>query len=230
MQHFKFKFRPPIFAASLVTLLTVLWVVHYISGPIKIETAAKNSNPDVQQNPLDASVDFKKIDLLLADINSELQQPNILREDILRGWYLGGKTDKKYGTPETWVFEEAGKDSRWISPNAIEEVEIKMSGELCRQTAGSFKASCLDTADDQCEYIGVSSCECSKGTKWHEEQGCILENERGSFIAINSVELAQGYYTALPNEKKLNTPSDWIWTEDGPQSSWHAPRKIYFKP
>lgn len=172
---------------------------------------------------LDLSSKYDALETFMADLSQDLDQPNILKQDILRGWYLGNENEKKYGTPNTWIFQENGAQSRWISPNALDEAKVILENELCRDTAGQFKASCLDTAEDQCEYVGASYCECPQDTQWHGQQGCLLINEDGSFVALNAQELEQGYYWGLPNEKKFNTPENWLWTENGPQSAWHLP-------
>lgn len=167
--------------------------------------------------------DYKKADERLAQISRELSQPNILKDDILRGWYLGGKDDRKFGTPDTWIFVDDGENSKWISPNSIEEEDLIDGRELCRNTAGTYFASCLQTSDSDCEYVEQSYCQCLAGSAWKEGQGCILTTERGSLVAINSAELEQGWYPGLPNEKKLNTPNDWVWVEKGRESKWQKP-------
>ncbi len=170
--------------------------------------------------PSDLDVDYDKVDEILADISAQMHQPNVLKTDILRGWYLGGKADKKYGTPDTWVFVEDGENSKWMSSNVLDEEDLTDNRQLCKQTAGRFTASCLDTSDSDCEYVNESWCHCSLGTKWKSEQGCILATERGSYVSINNSELEKGWYFGLPNERKLNTPSDWTWVEKGRESVW----------
>jgi len=165
-------------------------------------------------------VDYGAVDRMLADITFEMNQPNILESDIRRGWYLGGQKEKKYGTPDTWIFVENGGDSKWMSPNAMDEGGIIDDRELCRETAGTYYPSCLESSDPDCEYVEVSYCDCLPGSKWKGEQGCILITARGSFVSVNNAELGQGWYFGLPNEKKLNTPSDWIWLEQGRDSVW----------
>lgn len=164
--------------------------------------------------------DYAKVDRILADISEQMHQPNVLKTDILRGWYLGGESDKKYGTPDTWVFMEDGENSKWMSTNVLEEEDLIDNRQLCKQTAGSYVASCMQTSDSDCEYVGESYCQCLSGTKWKEGQGCILSTERGSYVSINNSELEKGWYFGLPNEKKLNTPADWLWVEKGRESVW----------
>jgi hypothetical protein len=168
-------------------------------------------------------VDYKEVDQILANIAAEMSQPNVLKDDILRGWYLGGKSDKKYGTPDTWIFVEDGENSKWMSPNILEEEELIDDRQLCKVTAGTYLASCLQTSDSECEYVEESHCECISGSKWKEGQGCILMTERGTYVSINNSELEKGWYFGLPNEKKLNTPFDWIWVEKGRESVWQKP-------
>jgi len=164
--------------------------------------------------------DYAKVDRILADISAQMHQPNVLKTDILRGWYLGGKSDKKYGTPDTWVFVDDGENSKWMSPNVLEEEDLIDNRQLCKETAGSYVASCMQTSDFDCEYVGESYCQCLSGTKWKDSQGCILSTERGSYVSINNSELEKGWYFGLPNEKKLNTPADWLWVEKGRESVW----------
>lgn len=166
------------------------------------------------------NADYKTADERLAEISRQLSQPNILKEDILRGWYLGGKNDRKFGTPDTWIFIEDGRNSKWISPNSVDEEDLVDDRDLCRKTAGTYFASCLQTSDPDCEYVEQSYCQCLASSAWKEGQGCILTTERGSFVSINSAELEQGWYLGLPNEKKLNTPGDWVWVEKGRESVW----------
>jgi len=56
------------------------------------------------------------IDQLEASLLGQISQPDILKEDILRGWYLGNENEKRYGTPDSWIFVEDGKQSKWMSP------------------------------------------------------------------------------------------------------------------
>ncbi len=168
----------------------------------------------------DLHEDYERVDDILADISAQMHQPNVLKTDILRGWYLGAKSDRKYGTPDTWVFVDEGGNSKWMSPNALEEGDLIDGRQLCKETAGSYFASCLQTSDSDCEYVGESYCQCLLGSKWKDGQGCILVTQRGGYVAINNAELGKGWYFGLPSEKKLNTPSDWSWVEKGRESVW----------
>lgn len=168
----------------------------------------------------DLSVDYEAVDRKLAELRRQMNQPNILESDILRGWYLASESEKKYGTPDTWIFIEDGENSKWISPNALEEEDTIDDRRLCKGTAGTYISSCLKTAEAECEFVEASHCVCLEETKWKEDQGCILVSPRGTFVAINEKELAQGWYLGLPNQKKLNTPSNWKWIEDGKNSAW----------
>lgn len=198
----------------------------------KLPKLPVNPGPSVQADLLGATTqretpsdaesnsDYKNADRLLANISRQLSEPNILREDIIRGWYLGGKDDRKFGTPSDWIFKEDGANSKWISPNVLDDSELTDDRQLCRETAGTYVASCLQTSDSDCEYVEKSTCRCLPGSNWAEGQGCILVNDQGSYVSVNNAELSQGWYLGLPNEKKLNTPSDWVWIERGKQSVW----------
>lgn len=166
--------------------------------------------------------DYKNMNQIFTDLKKKMDQPNILKEDIVRGWYLGKKEERKFGTPDTWVFKEDGLNSKWMSSDALGEGDLIDNQELCSQTAGNYVLSCLESSDTDCQYIKESHCECASGSSWKEEQGCILTTEKGSLVSINNAELEQGWYLGLPNEKKLNTPADWHWVERGKESVWQA--------
>ncbi len=175
------------------------------------------------EKPASGTDRYDDLELLLADITSQLQQPNVLKEDIVRGWYLASENERRYGTPNTWIFIEDGENSKWISPNAIDDVELVTDKELCKQTAGQYAVSCLETTESECEFIVENECSCTYGSNWKDDQGCILTSERGGYAAINSLELNQGWYLGLPSQKKLNTPASWKWVEAGRKSSWRQP-------
>ncbi len=156
---------------------------------------------------------------LLEKIDEDINKPNITEEDIRRGWYNAKENEKKYGTPEGWIWENNGKNSRWISPNIEADIDQEKNESLCKKTAGKYIISCIDTEIENCEYVPETKCDCIEGTEWKEKQGCILI-EDGNFIKISNTELMQGWYYGLPNEKKLNTPSKWIWQEAGKKSRW----------
>lgn len=170
------------------------------------------------------------MDRLIEKINESLEQPTITVEEIERGWYYGNEEEKKVGTPSSWIWIGEGAKSRWVSPNMIEEVEDIEIDELCRKTAGTFVISCIEREAENCEYIPQSKCRCLSGTKWVDDQGCILvdelADEEDQFIEIEPDELKQGWYFGLPNEKKLNTPTNWIWVENGMASRWQNPSPI----
>jgi len=219
-------------ALLLLTIVILISVILFSFGGSQAgntaDTKVKESSSLVQADIMavaggsELNADYKKADDRLAEISKQLSQPNILKDDILRGWYLGAKKDRRFGTPDTWIFIEDGENSKWISPNSLDEEDLIDDRELCRKTAGTYFASCLQTSDSDCEYVEQSYCQCLTGSAWNERQGCILTTERGSFVSINSAELEQGWYLGLPNEKKLNTPADWVWVEKGKESVWTA--------
>lgn len=45
----------------------------------------------------------------------------------------------------------------------------------------------------------------------------------GNAPAITEDELKCGTYFGFYNDKKPGTPSNWVWTDAGKSSSWHAP-------
>lgn len=181
---------------------------------------------DLQAQVISASyieptdVDYEVINDRLAELRKQLTQPNVVREDILRGWYLALESEKRYGTPDTWVFVEDGSRSRWTSPLALEAAALSQATDLCQQTAGHYVVSCLDSADVNCEYVSESFCQCPLKTRWHQQQGCIQVTERDSFVAITAEDLEKGWYFGRQSEKKLNTPSDWSWSVAGKNQLW----------
>ncbi|MFH1012837.1 MAG: hypothetical protein V1760_03770 [Candidatus Peregrinibacteria bacterium] len=163
---------------------------------------------------------------LLEAIEKRIEQPNIVYEDIERGWYYGGVDEKKLGTPNTWAWVEEGKRSRWVSPNAVEETSVVQAEDLCRKTAGTYVISCLETDSEGCEYIPRNTCRCIEESKWQEGQGCIAVDEEEEFVTISQEELNRGWYTGLPNQKKLNTPKNWVWVDAGKNSRWQTPNPL----
>ncbi|MBU0578072.1 hypothetical protein KJ742_00740 [Patescibacteria group bacterium] len=167
-----------------------------------------------------ANKDIEEMEKLLEEIDKDLNRPNITEEDIRRGWYTGSEEDKKYGTPSSWIWVDDGSDSHWISPNILEDADKTEDEVLCTSTAGMYILSCVDSESVDCQYVPQSECQCIKGSVWYENQGCILVDEEGEFVVIFDSELRRGWYEGLPNEKKLNTPSNWIWVEGGQHSRW----------
>ena len=160
---------------------------------------------------------------ILDEIDKELNRPNISEDDIKRGWYYGSQEDKKFGTPSPWIWVDNGSESRWVSPNSIDADDYMEVKELCSETAGTYVVSCLDTESSDCEYIPRTECKCIEGTKWTDNQGCILVNEKDEYVSIAEDDLRQGWYKGIPTEKKLNTPQSWIWVEAGQDSRWQNP-------
>ena len=184
---------------------------------LNLKASILDSKYDTKGKTLDEMKD------LLENIDDEINRPNITEEDIRRGWYTGGKGDKKYGTSDSWIWESAGSDSRWMSPNMIKEIDQDKTEYLCKKTAGAYVVSCIDTEEENCEYIPETKCNCIEGSEWKIDQGCIMTIDE-EFIEINKEELNQGWYYGLPNEKKLNTPVTWIWQESGQKSRWQNPK------
>ncbi|MFH1837902.1 MAG: DUF333 domain-containing protein [Candidatus Kuenenbacteria bacterium] len=51
--------------------------------------------------------------------------PSISEKDLENGWYYGQKFQKKSDTPKDWVWQSAGKSSKWLAPSFIEKQENK---------------------------------------------------------------------------------------------------------
>lgn len=160
---------------------------------------------------------------LIERINSNISQPNISVEDIERGWYPGGVTDKRDGTPSTWTWVDKGNDSAWVSPSFLDETDDMGLEKLCRSTAGTYAFSCIEREFPGCEHIAKSLCRCTDQTRWIDKQGCILLGKDGNPVAITSSDMKRGWYYGLPNEKRLDTPVNWVWTEGGQKSRWQSP-------
>ncbi len=93
--------------------------------------------------------------------------------DIERGWYFGNENEKKYGTPNNWLFQEDGENSKWVSSNFTEELKIEEKKHLCLETGGQFLYSCLETTSQECEYTSESTCYCPQEMQWDQQEGCI---------------------------------------------------------
>jgi hypothetical protein len=173
----------------------------------------------------DNNEEKKEIDMggLVERIDRNLASKNITVEDIERGWYYGSDDNRKWGTPQSWIWVNDGAKSHWISLDALQKVRDIETDELCRGTGGYYVISCVERELPHCEHIPESKCRCSVNAEWVDDQGCILTDRSGEFISINSDELKQGWYFGLSNEKKLDTPSNWIWSESGKQSRWRQP-------
>ena len=162
-------------------------------------------------------------EMILAEIDSQIEPENITAEDIRRGWYFGYKKEKKYGTPELWVWIDDGENSRWISPAVMEEEARKEDKKLCASTSGVYAFSCLDTESENCVYVAETSCQCPEKTKWVDGSGCIMTDKEGDYVAITPEEFTRGWYRGLPHQKKLNTPSSWIWADVEGGARWKNP-------
>lgn len=45
--------------------------------------------------------------------------PAITKEEKIRGWYWGTRNQKKPETPNSWIYQNAGRSSCWHAPNVI---------------------------------------------------------------------------------------------------------------
>lgn len=178
-----------------------------------------NPNSDTQTGSPD-------MDGLINRINENLEQKNITVKDIDRGWYYGSENEKKWGTPSTWIWVNEGENSHWISPSALEKTTDIETDTLCRNTGGYYVISCAQRDLPHCEHIPENVCRCSDGTKWSDDQGCLLIDLDDKFVEISPAELKQGWYTGLNTQKKSNTPSTWIWSENGAKSKWQNPGSL----
>lgn len=149
---------------------------------------------------------------------------NITDMELKQGWYYGNEEEKKYATPESWVWQRGQGDrpSRFIHPDFIEREGVISEELLCQKTAGTYLKSCnqLEVALD-CEYIPKSSCQCPAATSWESSEGCLKVDGAQNFILVDPKELEQGYYSGLSSERKKGTPPSWIW--NAKQRLWQSP-------
>lgn len=54
-------------------------------------------------------------------LDSQGELAGISSDDLKRGWYLGLPNEKKLDTPNGWAWLENGKQSRWQSPNPLNQ-------------------------------------------------------------------------------------------------------------
>lgn len=69
-------------------------------------------SPDSKENTLNI---FNQIISTIRFINTE-NISQLTGSELDRGWYWGNEDQKKPGTPESWVFTEAGRSSCWHKP------------------------------------------------------------------------------------------------------------------
>ncbi|MBN1258203.1 hypothetical protein JXA05_00390, partial [Candidatus Peregrinibacteria bacterium] len=169
---------------------------------------------------------IQEMEAVLQQIETEMNRPNITVDDIKRGWYAGAQAEKKYGTPDGWVFVIVNGESRWASPNFLDESDEVNAKELCKATAGTYILSCFESDKTDCEYVPESECRCIDGSRWHDKQGCIRMDTDGHYVSISPEDLRRGWYQGLPNEKKLDTPENWVWRESGRDSRWQNPNPM----
>lgn len=57
----------------------------------------------------------------------------------------------------------------------------------------------------------------------YPDAGGTCTKATGQIPAISQTDLYQGWYWAAQNQKKPNTPTDWIFIDAGRSSCWHRP-------
>ena len=210
---------------KLFTLFLALFLLAACSGGVSDNTTAKLPNipkrpsiptaDELKASVLDADK-TQKVDIsdILDEIDQEIQGDSITSEDIERGWYLGGKDDKKFGTPDTWTWITDQFDSRWVSQSVLEEVQAGKLEELCSLTGGSYEKR---EGDENLK------CYCPEGSDFEEKEGCLLLKD-GDFVSISTEEIRQGWYAGYPYEKKRGTPAHWQWIKVGDSGRWQNVR------
>jgi hypothetical protein len=93
---------------SIIVLL-VIAVLGYYWHLSKTETASKPQNL-CGNGVCENLEDFKSCPTDCEETSSITQQ------ELERGWYWGNQNQKKPGTPDDWIYEEAGRSSCWHKP------------------------------------------------------------------------------------------------------------------
>lgn len=161
-------FGLPLLALLLIGVLNVSGKINNDSGKT---TSQKTEVSKLEKIEVKTNKNTFNVKNLMADLEKGTQG-NIVMSDIERGWYLGKENEKKFGTPNNWIHIEKGEQSKWVSSNYIEELEIEEEKALCLETGGQFLYSCLETTKSECEYTSKSTCYCPEETSWEKESGC----------------------------------------------------------
>lgn len=196
----------------------------------KVASSPKLPQVNLQANVLgvgrtnEAKDEKVEVDMegLIDRIDQRLEKDNITDADLERGWYYSSESDRKWGTPQSWVWIDEGATSHWISSEAIERAKDTKNDKLCRETGGYYVISCIERDLPHCEAISQSECRCPEDTKWAEAQGCILVDRDNNYVRITDEELNQGWYFGGISQKKIGTPPQWVWFEKGFRSRWQS--------
>lgn len=100
--------------------------------------------------------------------------PYISEADISRGWYWGDKNQKKPGTPDNWIYTEAGRSSSWHKVGVDSSFSPEPDSAYCGgwDSSGEIVCSCkgkltkptcpqgvvCDSGDYFCQGICGSCC------------------------------------------------------------------------
>lgn len=162
------------------------------------------------------------VDELIAQIDQQIDEDSISKQDIERGWYPAVGNAKKLGTPKSWKRVTYLNQDYWVSLRSENLLYKTVEASICEASGGQYQFSCIETELAECEYIPESNCLCSDETKWSKEQGCLLIDETGDWISITLDELSKGWYLGKKNEKKKGTPQHWRWIDWGDDARWSA--------
>lgn len=98
--------------------------------------------------------------------------------------------------------------------------------DLFSQILSTFKFTSEGEEGQLCGGFGGISCPEGYSCKYdgnYPDAGGVCTITTEEIPAITKEELSQGWYWAYKNQKKLNTPANWIYAEDGRSSCWHKP-------
>lgn len=81
---------------------------------------------------------------------------------------------------------------------------------------------CVDINSLNCSGEIELSFECTEDYRIWAQANCPGWEEE-QLLPISDTELSLGWYYGSGNQKKPNTPDDWIYTDAGRSSCWHYP-------
>ncbi|MFA5025900.1 MAG: hypothetical protein WC503_05330 [Candidatus Shapirobacteria bacterium] len=84
----------------------------------------------------------------------------------------------------------------------------------------------IPTSSDKLDHPGISiTAQGTDSTKNIQLINQIISTFKftDNATSFSSEDSSQGWYWGAENQKKINTPADWVFTEAGRSSCWHAP-------
>lgn len=96
------------------------WLEREAEREAKIEELKEQYAADIRDVPL---ADIRHVPPAFLKHSIEEDIPGITEGDLEQDWYWGSETQKKPGTPDNWIWVEAGRSSKWICPEHVVEKE-----------------------------------------------------------------------------------------------------------